>query len=101
MEHGSVDASESVGPPRRTGTSSGIIVLAILVAALILAGTLVLIDVNRASRCERYGRNVLAFYQQQSDLEASAPGREPVSRATLTAALLETVGYPPPGCALP
>ncbi len=93
--------SEAGEPPGRPGPSSGAIVLAVLVAALILAGTLVLIDVNRASRCEDYGRNVLAFYQRQSDAEAAAPDQEPASHVTLTAALLESVGYPPPGCELP
>ncbi len=87
--------------PGRPRPSSGPIVLAILLAALLLAGALVLIDVNRAARCERYGRNVLEFYQRQSDFERASPDEEPVSQATLTATLLEAVGYPPPGCELP
>jgi hypothetical protein len=92
---------EPIESRRPTRTSSGPIVLAILLAALILAGTLVLIDMRRASRCEEYGRNVLTFYQRQADLEETSPEMAEISHATLTASLLETVGYPPPGCELP
>ena len=88
-------------PRRSPARPSAPIVLAILVAALILAGTLVLIDMNRADRCARYGRQVRTFYQREADLEVTSPQGEPPSAATLTAALLETAGYPPPGCALP
>jgi hypothetical protein len=92
---------DPIEPRRPTRAASGSIVLAILLAALIVAGTLVLIDMRRASRCEDYGRNVLTFYQRQADIEAASPEMVEVSHATLTASLLETVGYPPPGCELP
>jgi hypothetical protein len=75
------------------------IVTAILIGVAILALTLVAIDWARTIRCRDYGEAVLVFYQQQSDMELDR-GIE-LSPVTVRAALLENVGYPPPGCSIP
>jgi hypothetical protein len=77
------------------------VVAAILAAALLLAATLVLIDVFRASRCDRYGGRVLAYYREQARMERNLPDGVEVSPATLVVGLIESAGYPPPGCAIP
>ena len=83
------------GAPPRTRP----IVTAILVAVVVLAVTLLAIDWARSVRCRTYGEAVLAFYQGQSDMEIER-GIE-LSPVTVRAALLENVGYPPPGCSIP
>lgn len=75
------------------------IVMAILVGVVILALTLLAIDWARSVRCRNYGQAVMVFYQRQSDMEIER-GIE-LSPVTIRAALLENVGYPPPGCSIP
>jgi hypothetical protein len=92
------DVLDRPARPQRPPTRA--IVLAILVSAVVVAITLVLIDLNRVARCERYGEHVVAFYQRQSNIE-TAGGDGEWSPSVVTAALLDEAGYPPPGCQLP
>ena len=87
--------------PAPAGLSTRAIVLAILATALLVVLTLVVIDQNRVSRCERYGERVVAFYERQANIEAASGGDREVSPVMLTAALLQEAGYPPPGCQIP
>ncbi|MGZ8585929.1 MAG: hypothetical protein ACXWXK_08015 [Actinomycetota bacterium] len=88
-------------PARPERPSTRAIVLAILASAVVVAITLVLIDLNRVARCERYGEHVVAFYERQSNIETATGGDGEWSSSVVTAALLEVAGYPPPGCQLP
>jgi hypothetical protein len=87
--------------PSGDGPSLRPVVAAVLAAALILAVTLVLIDVVRTARCNRYGDNVLEYYRRQAQVERSLPEGVEISPSTRIVGLLESAGYPPPGCSLP
>lgn len=99
--HDAPSVSDTEDRPAAAGLSTRAIVLAILATALLVALTLVVIDQNRVSRCERYGERVVAFYVRQSATEEAGTGDHEISHVMLTAALLEEAGYPPPGCQIP
>jgi hypothetical protein len=93
--------SDPSDPVPAGGLSTRAIVLAILATGLIVALTLVLIDLNRVSRCESYGERVTAFYERQANVERSRVGNGEISPVAFTEALLMEAGYPPPGCQIP